>query len=73
MKEPFTLQKEEISYRATRVGGGYGAPTPCFKLGSKTPVSVFLFLFNKSILKQQHVENSAKGAEIDVSELLKLA
>ena len=42
-----------------------------FKLGWKASISIFLCLFNKSILKQQHAENTAKCAKIDDSELLK--
>ena len=34
--------------------------------------SVFLRLFNQSILKQQHPENAAKSAEVEVLALLKL-
>ena len=34
--------------------------------------SVFLRLFDQRILKQQHPENAAKSAEVQVLELLKL-
>ena len=34
--------------------------------------SVFVRLFNQSIPKQQHPENAAKSAEVEVLELLKL-
>ena len=51
---------------------GHGTHASLFKLGWKASISIFLCLFNESILKQQHAENTAKCAKIDVSELLKL-
>ena len=41
---------------------------PYLKLGSEAAFSIFLHLFDKNILKQEHAEN----AKIDVLELLKL-
>ena len=43
---------------------GHGTHASLFKLGWKASISIFL--------KQQHAENTAKCAKIDVSELLKL-
>ena len=53
-------------------GKGTGYRPFCFKLELKAPVFTFPHFFNKNILRQEHAENAAKTAEIDVSELLKL-
>ena len=44
---------------------------PLFFL-KKASFSIFLRLFNKSILKQQHADDGARGTETDLFELLKL-
>ena len=49
-----------------------GHRLPCFNLGWKAPFSIFLILLNKRILKQQHGENAARNAKIDVLEFLNL-
>ena len=46
-------------------GREHRAQSPCFKLREKAPFSVFLLIYNKNILKQQHTQNPAKTAEID--------
>ena len=53
-------------------GEDTGYRSSCFKLELKAPVSIFLHPFNKSVLKQEYVQNAAKNKEIAVSELLKL-
>ena len=72
----FTLQEKEILCRVTRVvWGGKGEEArgivPLFFL-KKASFSIFLRLFNKSILKQQHADDGARGTETDLFELLKL-
>ena len=54
-----------------RKGKGTGHMPPFLNQDEKH-LLLFFCLFNKSILKQQHAENTAKCAKIDVSELLKL-
>ena len=49
-----------------------GHRAPCSELGWKALFSIFLCLFNKSILIRKHAENAGKSAEIDVLDLLKL-
>ena len=71
MIAPFTLQEEEMLFCSTG-GGDHKAQASCKHIAWKAPFSVFPRLFNKNILKQQHAENAAKSAEIDVKELLKL-
>ena len=50
MKEPFTLQKEEISYTATRVGGGTGHRPPVLNWDEKHPFLFFSFFLTKASL-----------------------
>ena len=68
-----TLQEKEILCKAAGAGAeGLWGIAHCFELGWKATFSTFLRLFNKNILEQQHAENVAKSAEIDVLELLSL-
>ena len=71
----FNLQEEEVLSREEGVAEGRGrvqGTAPLFQIRMNTPFFILLRLFNKSILKQQHAENTAKSAEKDISELLKL-
>ena len=63
---PYTWQEGEILCRGAGAGRGHRVEAPCFKLGQKAPFSIFLRLFNKKILKQEHAERAVKSAKIDV-------
>ena len=67
-----TLQIDNILWKAAGTGRSTGHSPLCSKLGLKASFSVYLRLFNKSILKQQYAKNPGKSAELEVSELLKL-
>ena len=49
----------------------HGAGPPFFQLRWKALLSIFLHLFNKIVLKQQHAENTVESAELDVLDFLK--
>ena len=61
MLAAFTLQEEEILWKANGIGGG--------RVTSTDPG---IWAATSRLLRQQHVGNAARSVEIDILELLKL-